>query len=138
MDEKVDLLGRLALFSTLDRRSTEAIAALAREVEAAAGTVLMREGEAADTFYMIVSGTVHVERAGLPLRSMSGGGFLGEIALVEDGERTATATCATDCRLLALGRFEFDRVTATFPEVRSRIEAAVRRRPHAGESATLD
>lgn len=138
MDEKVDLLGGLPLFSALDRRSMEAVATLAREVEAPAGTVLMREGEAADTFYLIVSGTVHVERAGLPIRSMSGGGFLGEIALVEDGERTATATCATDCRLLALGRFEFDRVTATFPEVRSRIEGAVRRRPHADEAAAPD
>ena len=135
MDEKVDLLSRLPLFTTLDGRSMEAVATLAREVEVPAGTVLMREGDAAETFYLIVSGTVHVERAGLPLRSMSGGGFLGEIALVEDGERTATATCATDCRLLALGRFEFDRVTATFPDVRSRIEAAVRRRPHAGGTA---
>lgn len=135
MDEKTELLARLPLFAALDQRSIEAVATLAREVEAPAGTVLMREGDAAETFYLIVSGTVHVERAGLPLRSLTGGSFLGEIALVEDGERTATATCVTDCRLLALGRFEFDRVTATFPEVRSRIEAAVRRRPHAGEVA---
>ena len=134
MDEKVELLARLPLFSALDQRSMQAVAALAREVEAPAGTVLMREGEPADTFNLIVEGTVHVERAGLPLRSMASGGFLGEIALMEAGERTATATCATDCRLLALGGFEFERVTATFPEVRTRIEAAVKRRPHIGDA----
>ena len=134
MDEKVELLARLPLFSALDQRSMQAVAALAREVEAPAGTVLMREGEPADTFYLIVEGTVHVERAGWPLRSMASGGFLGEIALMEAGERTATATCATDCRLLALGGFEFERVTATFPEVRTRIEAAVKRRPHIGDA----
>ncbi|MEO8469923.1 MAG: cyclic nucleotide-binding domain-containing protein [Chloroflexota bacterium] len=134
MDDKVEVLARLPLFSALDQRSMEAVATLAREVEAPAGTVLMREGDPADTFYLIVEGTVHVERAGLPLRSMTSGGFLGEIALVEVGERTATATCATDCRLLALGGFEFDRVIATFPEVRARIDAAVKRRPHAGEA----
>ena len=95
-----------------------------------AGSVLMREGEPAESFYLIVSGTVHVERAGLPVRSMSEGGYLGEIGLLEGSVRTATATCATDCRLLELGRFEFGRVTATFPEVRSKIDAALKRRPH--------
>ncbi len=136
MDRKVDLLARVPLFSALDQRSMEAVATLAREVATPAGSVLMREGEPAESFYLIVAGTVHVERTGLPVRSMTNGGFLGEIALVEGGERTATATCATDCQLLVLGRFEFERVTATFPEIRTRIEAAAARRPHAGESAS--
>ena len=131
MDRKTELLATLPLFSTLDARSLEAVAVLAREVSAPAGTVLMREGEAAESFFAIVSGTVHVERAGGLARSMSDGGFLGEIALLEDGSRTATATCATDCELLELGRHEFGRVIATFPDVRARVEAAVARRPHA-------
>ncbi|MBF8290668.1 MAG: cyclic nucleotide-binding protein [Chloroflexi bacterium] len=134
MDSKVDLLGRVPLFAALDERSMEAVATLARELDAPAGTVLMREGDPAESFYVIVSGTVHVERSGLPVRSMTAGGFLGEIALIEQGERTATATCATDCELLVLGSFEFGRVTATFPEIRTRIAAAVARRPHAGDS----
>ncbi|MBA3877749.1 MAG: hypothetical protein C0498_12660 [Anaerolinea sp.] len=133
MDRKVELLARVPLFSRLDQRSMEAVATLAREVAAPAGTVLMREGDPAESFFIIVAGTVHVQRAGLPVRSMTSGGFLGEIALIEQGERTATATCATDCVLLVLGRFEFERVTATFPEIRTRIEAAVARRPHAGD-----
>ncbi len=98
MDRKVDLLARVPLFAKLDQRSMEAVATLAREVEVPAGTVLMRQGEPAVSFYVIVEGTVHVQRAGLPLRSMTAGGFLGEIALLEHGARTATATCATDCR----------------------------------------
>lgn len=133
MDQKVDLLARLPLFSTLDRRSMEAVATLAREVAVPAGTVLMREGDPAESFYLIVAGTVRVQRAGAPVRSLTDGGFLGEIALIEEGERTATATCETDCRLLVLGRFEFDRVMATFPDIRTRVSAAVARRPHAGD-----
>lgn len=134
MDTKVDLLALIPLFATLDRRSLEAVRTLAREVAAPAGTVLMREGDPAESFYVIVEGTVHVQRTGLPVRSMTNGGFLGEIALIEEGERTATAICATDCRLLVLGRFEFGRVTATFPEIRARIEAAASRRPHAADT----
>jgi CRP-like cAMP-binding protein len=136
MDRKTELLARVPLFATLEGRSLEAVATLAREVDAPAGTVLMRAGEPAESFYLIVSGTVHVERTGTPVRSMSDGGFVGEIALTERGARTATVTCATDCRLLVLGSFEFDRVTATFPDIRARIAATIKRRPHAGDPPT--
>ena len=64
---------------------------------------------------------------------MSAGGFLGEIALVEGGDRTATAICTTDCELLQFGSFEFGRVLATFPDVQARVDAAVARRPHPDE-----
>ncbi|MEA2620507.1 MAG: hypothetical protein QOC97_1280, partial [Chloroflexota bacterium] len=104
---------------------------LARVVRVPAGTMLLREGEPAESFYVIVNGTVHVERLGRFVRSMSDGGFLGEVALMEGTERTATATCTTACELLELGSFEFGRVMATFPDVRARVEAAVARRPHA-------
>ena len=133
MDEKTAVIARLPIFSKLDPRSTEAVAALARVVSKPAGTVLVREGEAADSFYVIVSGTVHIERAGQFVRSMSDGGFLGEIALTHDSERTATATCTTDCELVELGTWEFSRVMATFPDVRARVEAAAARRPHEDE-----
>jgi CRP/FNR family cyclic AMP-dependent transcriptional regulator len=93
--------------------------------------VLVEEGEAADAFYVIVTGTVHIERDGRFIRSMTDGGFLGEIGLLEVGARTATATCETDCELLELGAHEFGRVLDTFPDVRARVEAAVARRPHA-------
>lgn len=131
MDRKTELLAALPLFAALDARSIEAVAVLAREVSAPAGTILMREGEPADSFLAIVSGTVHVERAGGLTRSMGVGGFLGEIALLEAGTRTATATCATDCELIELGGHEFGRVIATFPDVRAKVEAAIARRPHA-------
>jgi CRP/FNR family cyclic AMP-dependent transcriptional regulator len=91
----------------------------------------MREGEPGDEFVVIVEGTVHVEQAGEPLRSQHAGGFLGEVALVEHAPRTATATCVTACRLLTLGHFEFDRLLATFPDVRTKVLAAMARRTHA-------
>ena len=107
------------------------MATLAKVVAVPAGTVLVREGEPAESFYVIISGTVHIERNGEFVRSMSDGGFLGEVALVEGSERTATATCTTDCELLEFGSFEFGRIMATFPDVRARVDAAVARRPHA-------
>jgi CRP-like cAMP-binding protein len=133
MDDKTTILAGLPIFSDLDPRSLEAVATLAHIVLAPAGTVLTQEGEAAESFYVIVTGTVHVERAGKFVRSMADGGFLGEVALIEGSERTATATCATDCQLLEFGSYEFGRIMARFPDVQARVEAAAARRPHTGD-----
>ena len=130
MDQKTAVVAAVPMFATLEPRSLEAVATLARIVTVPAGTVLVREGEPAESFYVIVSGTVHIERQGRFVRSRSNGGFLGEVALVEGGTRTATAICTTPCELLEFGSFEFERVMATFPDVRARVEAAIARRPH--------
>jgi CRP-like cAMP-binding protein len=129
MDQKTTIVAGLPIFAKLEPRSQQAVATQARVVTLPAGTVLLREGEPAESFYVIVAGTVHVERQGRFVRSMSAGGFLGEVALIEGSDRTATATCATDCELLEFGSFEFGRVMTAFPDVRARVEAAVVRRP---------
>jgi len=134
MDDKTDHIARLPLFAGLGARSIEAIAALARTGSQPAGAVLVREGEPGDTFYVIATGTVRILRNGVFVRSLSDGGFLGEISLVEGGETTATATCATDCELVSFGGFEFGRLLATFPDVRARVDAAIARRPHDHEA----
>jgi CRP-like cAMP-binding protein len=130
MDRKLELLRTVPLFADLDVRSLDAVGVLAREIEVPAGHSLMLEGEPGDAFYLIVDGTIHVERSGDIVRSMTAGGFLGEIALLESRARTATATCVTDCRLLVIHRHEFDRLMATLPHIERRIRAAAARRPH--------
>ena len=131
MDDKTAIVAGLPIFARLESRSLEAVSTLAKVVSVPAGTVLLREGEPAGSFYVIAIGTVHIERNGEFVRSMSDGGFLGEVALIEGSERTATATCTTDCELLEFGSFEFGRIMATFPDVRARVEAAVARRLYA-------
>ena len=128
MDDRVAALRGVPLFAGLDERSLQAVAVLAQPVDAKAGDVLILEGEQGDSFYVIVDGTVRVEHGDRTVRSMTAGGFLGEIALVERGPRTATATCVTDCRLLELRRHEFERLLETMPDVARRIQAAIERR----------
>ena len=128
MDDRVASLRGVPLFAGLDERSLQAVAVLAQPVDAKAGDVLILEGEQGDSFYVIVDGTVRVEHGDRTVRSMTAGGFLGEIALVERGPRTATATCVTDCRLLELRRHEFERLLETMPDVARRIQAAIERR----------
>ena len=132
MRQTTEALSALPIFTGLDERSLQAIAVLARELSARAGTVVIREGSPSTSFYVIVEGTVHVEHDGRLVRSLSEGGFIGEIGMVEGGTRTASVTCATDCEFLELGAFEFGRVLETFPTVRARVDAALARRPHPG------
>lgn len=131
MHDKAEILRRVPLFTDLDDRSLQAVAILAREQAHRQGEILMLEGEPGDEFYVIVDGTVRIERGGREIRSMTAGGFLGEIALVERRPRTATATCTTDVTVLALHQHEFDRLLETMPTVHSRVRAAIDRRVRA-------
>src|SRR5206468_2493277 len=69
MDQKTATVAGLPIFARLEPRSLEAVATLARVVTMPAGTVLLREGEPAASFYVIVSGTVHIEREDRFVRS---------------------------------------------------------------------
>ena len=134
VDDKLAILRGVPLFADLDERSLQAVAVLAREVAFKAGDVLMLEGETGGEFYVIVDGTVRIERGDRTIRSMTAGGFLGEIALVGHGPRTATATCVSDVRLLEIRAHEFERLMATLPAVARRVRAAIERRPRSGDA----
>ena len=71
---------------------------------AAAGEVLIREGEPGDLFYLVADGEVAVTTAaGFATTLRRGEGF-GEIALLNNTPRTATVTASSDVSLYTLGR----------------------------------
>jgi len=128
VSDKVQVLRGVPLFADLDERSLQAVSILAHEVGFKAGEVLMLEGEPGDTFYVISEGTVRIERGGRTIRSMIAGGFLGEIALLDQRPRSASVTCVTDVRTLEIRAHEFERLLDTLPAVHRRIRTAVDRR----------
>ena len=124
----MEVLRAVPLFADLDERSLQAVTVLAHEVTFKAGEVLMLEGEPGDTFEVIVEGTVRIDRGDRAIRSMTAGGFIGEIALLDQRPRTATVTCVTDVRALEIRAHEFERLIDTLPALHRRIRAAVDRR----------
>lgn len=128
MPDKLEVLRTVPLFADLDDRSLQAVAILAREVKLKAGEVFMLEGEIGDGFYVILDGTVRIDRGDRAIRSMTAGGFLGEIALLEKRPRTATATAVSDVTALELKHHEFERLLDTMPAVHQRVRAAIERR----------
>ena len=61
------------------------------EVDLPAGHVLMREGEIGSQMFMLVSGEARVEHGGREIAVLGPGSHLGEMALVAEGPRVATA-----------------------------------------------
>jgi CRP-like cAMP-binding protein len=128
MDPKLELIKKVPLFVNCDKRSIEEIGRLAEEVDVPAGKVLMREGDSADAFYMIVNGSVRIERTGSVARELGPGQWLGEIALVDHGPRTATATTTSPARLLVLGHREFDQMLDKHPGFRAQVMDSLAKR----------
>jgi CRP-like cAMP-binding protein len=118
MDEKLELLKQTPLLAGLNQHDLEEVGRLADEVDAKAGKVLMRKGELGSEFFMIADGTVRIERDGRVIATLGPGDFFGDIALVVERPRTATATVETDSRLLVVGHREFHSLMDRFPSIR--------------------
>jgi CRP-like cAMP-binding protein len=89
-----------------------------------AGHVLIERGQTGTGLYVILEGTVVVE-APEGNRELGPGAFIGERALfAADGKRTARVRAATELRVLAVDRAQFNRLCADDPEFARRLADA--------------
>ncbi|HJQ41747.1 MAG TPA: MFS transporter [Jatrophihabitantaceae bacterium] len=108
----VELLHPLPIFAPLGPARLEALARQLVRTAVPAGSVVVREGESGDLFYIIESGRVRVTHGTEAIREEGPGEYFGEIALLRDVPRTATVTTIEDSVLLTLARGPFlDAVT---------------------------
>lgn len=115
----LELLRSVSLFTPLPPTMLEQIAHKFEPRPAAAGEVIVREGEVSDRFYVIESGEVEVTQDGRVIRTEAAGDVFGEIGLLRDVPRTATVTAVTDTELLTLSREEFVALMAGERRVRT-------------------
>jgi MFS family permease len=100
--EATGLLRGVPLLSALPESLIERLAREATPVEVRAGVPIVREGEPGDRFYVVRSGQVAILG-----RTFGPGEAFGEIALLRNVPRTATAVAVTDVELVALERDPF-------------------------------
>lgn len=95
-------LSALEVFDRIPAPDLAALIAQLRPLRAAAGEVLMRQGETASSFSIITSGRVQVRHAGPDgqaiVTELSPGTIIGEIALLRGKPRTATVIAEDDVR----------------------------------------
>jgi CRP-like cAMP-binding protein len=122
---KIELLKRVPLFERCSKKELEQIARLADEVNLPAGRNLMREGERGQEFVVIVEGKAEVRRKGRRVRELSGGDFLGEIALVADVPRTATVKTLTPVDILLMTARDFRTLMREVPSLQPKVMYAL-------------
>ena len=122
----MERVARLPLFAGVTRARLEAAMHRVTEVPVSAGTPVVTQGEAADRFYIIESGSFTVSQVppegGPPrvLRQLGENKVFGELGLLRREPRSATVTADTDGLLLALDRDEFLALVGV-GELRSRM-----------------
>jgi MFS family permease len=103
----VALLRGTPIFEPLGPASIERVARNLVSIEVDPGTVVIREGDPGDRFYVIEDGEVEVSRHGEALAKLGPGDFFGEIALLRNVPRTATVIASGFASLRSLDRAHF-------------------------------
>jgi CRP/FNR family cyclic AMP-dependent transcriptional regulator len=103
----IDVLRQVPLFADLGQRDLQRIARLFKERRFAAGETVVKEGSGGAAFYLIEAGEATVSVRGQPRATLRAGDYFGEIALIDEGVRSATITVSTDlvCHGLTLWDF---------------------------------
>ena len=103
-----------------------------------AGQTLFREGETGADMYILESGTVEISRGGSVLATLEAGDFFGEMAILEDQPRFATATARTDVRVLRIERASFADLLRANVEIAIRIMRKLAARQRRAEQRLLE
>src|SRR4051794_31460035 len=120
-DAVVARLASIPLLRGCTTRQLTDIASLTTQIPVAAGTVLIEQGRLGTDFAFILDGTAVVLHDGEPVAQLSAGDHYGEIALLDDGPRTATVVAQTPMTIAVMTRREFDEMLYRVPAVSRRI-----------------
>jgi MFS family permease len=100
-------LRAIPMFAPLPAPTLEALALSMTRREVPAGETIFRQGDHGDRFYIIDSGEIEIEIDGREANVLGPGEHFGEIALLRDIPRTATARARKQTQLYALERDAF-------------------------------
>ena len=124
------LLAGVSLFEHLEDADRQHLAGFVHEVDLVAGETLFKTGEPGESLYVVRSGEVELyikDTAGqkIPLALADAGELFGELALLDQGPRTATAVAVMDSQLLSLKRDDLLLLFQKSPSAALRVLAAM-------------
>jgi CRP-like cAMP-binding protein len=118
-------LANVPLFSSCNSRDLGKIAKASERVTLKAGTTMITQGTAGKQAYVILSGSASVKRNGKKIATAQAGAMVGELSLLDQGSRTATVVCDTECDVLVLEQRKLLAVIDEVPAVGHKILAAL-------------
>ena len=136
MRAPVEVLENVPLFSELDRRALERLADRFQERSFREGAIVVEEGATGTSFFVIAEGNANVRVGGETLATLGPGDYFGEIALVDEGVRSASVTAATDLRSFFLTPWEFRPFVEEHPDVAWKLLQNLARRLRAAQGSS--
>jgi CRP/FNR family cyclic AMP-dependent transcriptional regulator len=107
MPATVEQLQKVRLFADLDQRELQSLASSFKERIFDEASTVVGEGSGGVGFFIIDSGEATVTVGGEDRAKLGPGDYFGELALIDEGTRTATITADTELRCYGLTSWEF-------------------------------
>jgi len=133
--DAVSALGSIPLLQGIERKDLERLARSFRERTFNEGDAITTEGEPGTGFFVILEGSAQVTVHGQTVATLGPGEALGEMALLDEGPRSATVIAATDLRCIALTPWEFRPFVEEHPTVAWTLLQTLAARLRAAEAA---
>jgi CRP-like cAMP-binding protein len=123
----IELLRNVPLFAELNDKELGKIAGLMKERPVEAGRTIVEEGKGGVGFFVIQAGTANVTVGGNVVRTLGPGDHFGEIALITDGNRTATITAESDLQCYGITAWHFRPLVESNPTLAWKMLQALAR-----------
>ena len=117
MADVVESLAHVPLFAGVRRKELDRLAKVMKERTFAEGEQVTVEGRSGVGFFVIEDGNATVSLKGEIIRTLAPGDHFGEIALIDEGPRSASITATTDLRCRGMAAWEFRAFVQEHPEV---------------------
>jgi CRP-like cAMP-binding protein len=124
---KAQLAG-MSLFAGLTKRQVEEVAGSVLERRVKAGKPVIKEGNWGHEFVLVLEGEVEVLRGGRLLATLGPGGYVGELAVLDDVRRNATVVAKTSVVVGAIDTSLFRALLFEIPVLDERIAAGIAER----------
>lgn len=128
-----ELLQSVPLFADLDSRELSQLAESFKMREFAAGETLASEGQGGVGFFVIESGEATVSVRGVAVAQLKAGDYFGEVALIDEGARTATVTADTDIVCHGMTFWEFRPIVEVNSQIAWKLLQALAKKLRAAE-----
>ena len=122
--DKILRVKNINIFEGLSVSELAAVASVTEELDCKKDEFVIKEGEAGETMFLIINGTVSVIKGAgkegareIELARMGAGDYFGEMALLEDTVRSASIKTSEDSRFLVLHKQEFSEIVREYPQI---------------------
>jgi CRP-like cAMP-binding protein len=131
-------MAEVPLFAACSKRDLQIIARHMQVLAVPAGTVVMREGEHGDAFYVVLDGRALVEASGQRVGTLGPGDHMGELALLDPAPRNATVTADGDMTVGVIDARTFAAIVRDVPALTGKLLAALARRLRARDREAVE